>query len=204
MKTRVRITPKQAEEIHAATIKNIVDKVAAGGVPTKRESDMLKSATKEAPGKVKGGLMAASISAAAAMMECSTVALKQAKKNGAPGFRSNGSVCISELRPWLEENRDALGGDEKSSLECRRLLAQCEKLEFQNEVERGTFTHNDLLREQGMRIGATTRSELLRFKADVPTWEGLPAAEMERRVSTMNDSICKSLNDALSKIYAKP
>jgi hypothetical protein len=147
--------------------------------------------------------MAASLSAAAARLECHPTVLKNAKKAGAPGFRPNGSVCISELKPWLAENAEAVdgSGSRKEELECRRLLAQCEKLEFQNEVERGLYTHNDVIADQGRRIGAATRAELLRFKADVPTWEGLKASEMERRVSVLIDSICKTLNNALSKAY---
>ena len=149
--------------------------------------------------------MAASLSAAAVILECSPSALKKAKRAGAPGFRANNSVCISELKPWLSENLDQMTTEEsgsKEALECRRLLAQCEKIEFQNEVEKGSYTHNDLLTQQGRRIGAATRSELLRFKSDVPTWEGLAAAEMERRVSALIDSICRTLNDAMSKVYA--
>jgi len=147
--------------------------------------------------------MAASLSAAAAMLDCHASVLKRAKKAGAPGFRPNGSVCITELKPWLAEHAEDVDGtmSHKEELECRRLVAQCEKLEFQNEVERGTYTHNDIIAEQGRRIGSATRSELLRFKADVPTWEGLKAAEMERRVSVLIDSICKTLNSALSKAY---
>ena len=39
------ITAEQAAELHAATLKNIVDKVAAGGIPTGREMEMLRAAT---------------------------------------------------------------------------------------------------------------------------------------------------------------
>ena len=149
--------------------------------------------------------MAASMHAAASILECSLPDLKRAKRAGAPGFRANNSVCISELKPWLAEHLSEMTDEEsgsKEALECRRLLAQCEKIEFQNEVEKGAYTHNDLLTQQGRRIGAATRSELLRFKSDVPTWEGLSAAEMERRVSALIDSICRTLNDAMSKVYS--
>lgn len=148
-------------------------------------------------------IMAASLSAAAAMLECHPSVLKRAKKMGAPGFRANGSVSITDLKPWIIEHAEDVDGtmSDKEELECRRLVAQCEKLEFQNEVERGQYTHNEILLQQGRRIGSATRSELLRFKSDVPTWEGLPAAEMERRVSALIDNICRTLNNALSKVY---
>jgi hypothetical protein len=43
------ISPEQGAELEAATIKNIIEKVAAGGIPTARELDMLKDATAEPP-----------------------------------------------------------------------------------------------------------------------------------------------------------
>ena len=112
-------------------------------------------------------------------------------------------MCISELKTWLQEHAEDAAGKlpPKEELECRRLVAQCEKLEFQNEVEKGLYTHNDSLREQGRQIGSATRSELMRFKADCPTWEGLTAVEIERRVDALIDSICRNLNNAMGKVY---
>lgn len=146
-------------------------------------------------------VMASSLSAAAAMLECSARLLKNAKRSGAPGFRANGSVCISELKPWMEENAESLEENDKEALECRRILAQCEKLEYQNEVERRKYTHNDILREQGIRIGHATRTALLRLKSDAPTWEGLPADEIERRVEAQIESICADLHESIGKLY---
>jgi hypothetical protein len=150
-----------------------------------------------------GMVMAASLSAAAAQLDCAPSVLKRAKKAGAPGFRPNGSVCISELKTWLQKHSEDVDGtsSQKEELECRRLVAQCEKLEFQNEVEKGLYTHNDKLREQGRRIGGATRSELMRFKADCPTWEGLTAVEIERRVDALIDLICRNLNSATERVY---
>jgi chemotaxis protein histidine kinase CheA len=43
------ISSEQAAQLEEATIKNIVEKVGAGGIPTARELDMLKEATAEPP-----------------------------------------------------------------------------------------------------------------------------------------------------------
>ncbi len=101
----------------------------------------------------------------------------------------------------MAKNADALDDDDKEALECRRILAQCEKIEFQNLVERGRFTANDVIRDHGLRVGHATRTSLLRLKADAPTWEGLPAAEIEGRVSNLIELICGDLHDALGKLY---
>lgn len=145
--------------------------------------------------------MAASLSAAAAILECSISILKKAKKLGAPGFRSNGSVCISELRPWLEANMERIAGDDsKEALECRRLIAQCEKLEYQNEVERGNYTHNDIVHSHGLQLGALVDSETMRFVADAPTFAGLPPDEIERRVKALREKMRAEFRRAIEKI----
>jgi hypothetical protein len=126
--------------------------------------------------------MAASLSAAAAQLDCSPSVLKKAKKAGAPGFRANGSVCISELRPWLEENLESLtDGESKEALECRRLLAQCEKLEYELAVTRGEYIHRSQYEADAIKVADLFRTELLAFHADQVTWEGLAAVERDKR-----------------------
>src|SRR5690606_29368220 len=95
------------------------------------------------------------LSAAAAMLECTTTTLKRAKKAGAPGFRSNNSVCISELQPWLEQRKQQLAAmDEQSkeALECAKLAIQVKRLTWAHDVERGEYTPNSELRMQGLAI----------------------------------------------------
>ena len=83
-----------------------------------------------------------------------------------------------------------------------KLNVDIEAAKFRLAVARGEYTHNDAVRDQGQRIGAATRAELMRFKADAPTWEGLNAAEIERRVTSLIDTICRNLGSSLSKVYA--
>lgn len=47
------ISPEQAAQLEQATIRNIVDKVGSGGIPTARELDMLREATAEPPPDAK-------------------------------------------------------------------------------------------------------------------------------------------------------
>lgn len=146
--------------------------------------------------------MAASIGAAAAMLGCSLPVLKRAKKAGAAGFRANGSVNVTELREWLAANPADEEGESKEALECRKLKLQCERLEHDLAVTRGEYTHNDKIREDNLRIGAATRAALQTLKGDVPTWEGLSAAEMQIRIEERVDRICVDLHDAHSRLYA--
>jgi hypothetical protein len=149
-----------------------------------------------------GKVMAASLSAAAAAMGCTASMLKRAKKAGAPGFRSNNSVCISELQPWFEKWSEELEPESKEALECERLVIQIKRLNWAHDVERGQYTPNDELKRQGFAIASATRSELLRIKSDAPSWAGLSAPEIEVKAIALVDSIIKNLHDSLSKINA--
>lgn len=102
-----------------------------------------------------------------------------------------------------EHGKDFENVTDKNLLECRRISLQCEKLEFQNEVERKKYTHNDLLREQGIAIGTATRSELMQLKADAPTWSGLSAPDIEARVDAILEKICANLHDSMSTLYGR-
>jgi hypothetical protein len=57
------ISSEQAAQLEEATIKNIVEKVGAGGIPTARELDMLKDATAEPPAPAAPAEMAEAESA---------------------------------------------------------------------------------------------------------------------------------------------
>ncbi|MBE2180899.1 MAG: hypothetical protein IAE97_10540 [Chthoniobacterales bacterium] len=130
------------------------------------------------------------------------------------------TVSVKSVRMWREKGYplddrekllDALAGQQRVSgmepptdLQAAKLQKLCidiESARFRLDVERGNYTHNDSIREQGRRIGSATRSELMRFKADCPTWEGMKAVEIERRVDALIDAICRNLNNAMGKCY---
>lgn len=187
-----------ADKILSASKRNLVASAVKKVKEGKPLSEKEKRAVEEAGGTK---VMAASLSAAAAMLECSSVALKKAKKKGAPGFRANGSVCISELRPWLESNLDQLeGSDDKAALECRRLIAQCERLEFQNEIEKGKYTPNHKIESDGMALGVLVNTECMRFVVDAPTWAGLPPEEISKRAKEIHRKVLDTFRNAFQKI----
>ncbi len=109
-------------------------------------------------------------------------------------------VGAQKNRPESQSSADP----EKRELERRKLQLQCERLEFQNNVERGRYTANDILREHGTRVGHAARTALMRLKADAPTWAGMQADEIETRVTKLIDGICRDLSNANSKLYDGP
>jgi hypothetical protein len=83
-----------------------------------------------------------SIAAAAAGMGIPKSRIRKAKKEGAPGFRGS-RVYETELAAWLEDEVEetpaATGAMEKDALECRKLRAQAERIEFENNTRYGQF-----------------------------------------------------------------
>lgn len=52
-----------------------------------------------------------------------------------------------------------------------------------------------------IRIGHGVRSSLQRLRADGPTWAGLEAHQIEKRVDALLDQVCADLHDAMSRLY---
>lgn len=189
--SRSEIATKIKAANETVLLRRAAEKVKAGKPLTAREERACAAAQNDL-------IMASSMGHASALLDTPLPILKKAKRAGAPGFRSNSSVCITELKPWLEANIETLTAENpegKETLECRRLLAQCEKLEFQNSVERGQYIHLEEIERQARVVAATTRNEFLRIKADAPTWAGLDPAEIDRRVSRLIDAACHALHD---------
>lgn len=145
--------------------------------------------------------MAASIKAAAAMLGCSEAQLKDAKARGSKGFRSNGSVCIPEVAEWLKENPQQ-GADDKKKLECRRLVAQCEKLEHELALARRDALTKIEVNECLAKAVAQFTSVLKSREGDAPMWSGLPPSDIQKRVRSQNESILLELQSAFRALAA--
>jgi hypothetical protein len=171
-------------------------KAFAGGKAKKRPARAKPKKGAEKP------VMAATIGAAAAMLGCDLIDLQQAKKNGAPGFRANGSVNITEVREWLETHQASANEPmTEKALKLRKLLRQCEKLEEELAISRGKHTPNEIIKRDLFRIGAATRAAMTKLQTDVPNWEGLSAPAMQARMDERCDKICQELHDATSALY---
>ncbi|MBI4324875.1 MAG: hypothetical protein HY674_06385 [Chloroflexi bacterium] len=69
--------------------------------------------------------------------------LKRAKRAGAPGFRHS-RIFLAEVGPWLKEHAQELASPgERERLEIRRLVAQCQRLEYENSAERAKYISSE-------------------------------------------------------------
>ncbi len=173
-----QISSEQAEQLEEATIKNIVEKVGAGGIPTARELDMLKAATAEpAP---KTNLRNATNAALAKHYMVSVSTIKS-------WLRRYGSATVrdpAKLQAALDGQRSAkeiTHGTPLSAARLAKVLAETEKLRFEMETQRGLWTRNDEVTRIASAWAAQVRAELMAMIPHLPTLAGLDAATLEER-----------------------
>jgi hypothetical protein len=111
---------------------------------------------------------------------------------------------------WLAQRRslppgtadagvDVLGpGAKLQDAKIQKTILECKRLAHALAVEQGKFTANDQVYNDFTKAAAATRAELLRLKADAPTWSGLPEAEIERRLDAFINEACAHLSDLSS------
>jgi hypothetical protein len=151
------ITPEQAEQLEAATLKNIVDKVGAGGIPSAREIEMIRSAIGETenpkPSHFAKNLpkVAPSISNAAAIWGLEKKDIQRAKTGGCTAFKGS-RVHRDDLIAWLKANprsAEELAMDGKNlSLQDQKLAKQIEKLDIEIARSRGDLVERAIVTEE--------------------------------------------------------
>ena len=105
---------------------------------------------------------------------------------------------LADLPPPPPEDADL---EDKEILERRKLRAQYLKEEFRLDAEKRRFIPVEEVQRDLMRIASAERAEDMRLVGDVGAWEGLSAAEMNRRARAWLDAKCANLSDQLSKLY---
>ena len=173
------ISSEQAAQLEEATIKNIVDKVGAGGIPTARELDMLKAATAEPPAPAMT-LKTATNSQLAAHYKVSVSTIKS-------WLRRYGSRTVrdpAKLGAALDGQRSApelATGTPLAAARLAKVLAETEKLRFEMETQRGLWTRNDEVTRIASAWAAQVRAELMAMIPHLPTLAGLDPAALEDR-----------------------
>ena len=175
---KATISPEEGAELEAATIRNIIEKVASGGIPTARELDMLKGATAEpAP---KTNLRNATNAALAKHYKVSLSTVKS-------WLRRYGSAVVrdgAKLQDALDGQRSAkeiTHGTPLAAARLAKVLAETEKLRFEMETQRGLWTRNDEMTRIASAWAAQVRAELMAMIPHLPTLAGLDPAALEDR-----------------------
>jgi hypothetical protein len=149
------ITPEQAEQLEAATLKNIVDKVGAGGIPSAREIEMIRSAIGETENPKLSHFaknvpkVAPSISNASAIWGLEKKEIQRAKTGGCVAFKGS-RVHRDELVSWLKENPRVAGetNPDNLSLQDQKIAKQIEKLDIEIARSRGDLVERAIVTEE--------------------------------------------------------
>ena len=189
------ISPQEAAELQAATLRNIVEKIASGGIPSQRESDMIRQATAEPPApEIK--LRSASNGELAKHYQVSVSTIKSwLKRHGSAVVRDpaklqaalDGQRSCKELEP----------GTPLGHARLKKLNLEFERIAFENSIRRGEYRRVD---EAGAELRAWLErlyNELqLAVHCEFPAWAGLTAAEIESRGVAWQRAMTERLNDS--------
>ncbi len=192
---KATITPEQGAELEAATLKNIVEKIASGGIPSQREADMIRQATAEPPAP--------------------EIKLRSASNRE---LARHYAVSLSTIKSWLKRHGSAVVRDPKrlqaaldgqrsgkelepgtplSKARLKKLNLESERIAFENSIRRGEYRRVD---EAGAELRAWLErlyNELqLAVHCEFPAWAGLTAAEIESRGVAWQRAMTERLNDS--------
>jgi hypothetical protein len=132
-----------------------------------------------------------SIASAAAALQIPVDTLRAAKSAGAPGFRGS-RVYPADLVPWLQAQDKGALQDDKRTLERKKLLLQCERIAFQNDVERGRYVEKSVFVSALIQLGSEQKA-LLRQKLESELPGVIPGLEAGQRSEAK--SFCKRVVD---------
>ena len=174
---KATISPEEGAELEAATIRNIIEKVASGGIPTARELDMLKGATAE-PAPTTNLRNATN----AALAKHYKVSLSTVKS----WLRRYGSACVrdgAKLQAALDGQRSAkeiTHGTPLAAARLAKVLLESDKLRFQNECARGEWHLAADVVTLVTEWSGYFRAELEALAhAHAPLWGGLTPPQIE-------------------------
>ena len=143
-----------------------------------------------------------SIAQAAAAMGVPKSVLRKLKRDGAPGFHGS-RVYPGELRPHLETLQSTTGETaDRDALECRRLLAQCKRIEHANLVESGGVIAVAPVLAAITTIGEQLKSALRAIYEDElpPVISGLSPEAIRIETRKANDRLCAKFFAGTDKI----
>lgn len=119
---------------------NLLKKVAAGKTLTKSEREVLSKASVEEANPKPESLpkRAASMKAAASMLNFPMTWISIAKASGCAGFNAKGSVLLKPVRDWILENQTKLESTaDQLPLREQKLAEEVRRLRIRNDKDAG-------------------------------------------------------------------
>ena len=195
MKPKPQITPAEAAELEAATLRNIVQKVASGGVPSQREADMIRKATAAEPAPETNLRNATNGELARHYMVSLSTIKSWLKRHGSGTVRD--PARLQHALDSQRSGKELEPGTPLSKARLKKLNLESERIAFENSIRRGEYRRLD---EAGAELHAWLErlyNELqLAVHCEFPAWAGLTAAEIESRGVAWQRAMTERLNDS--------
>lgn len=197
----MRISDQELQQLEKAELANIVKKIKAGKTLTVAERNLLSKAS----GKNQESGVAKSFVELATVLGVSRRALNKWSKQfeDAPKANPNGSHDVAAWREFMHlhglRGKSDENSPDKYSLECRKLLGQAERIEFENAVKRGEYIPKSEAKSETVQMIQNTKSVLReKFENELPAQlAGLSPVECQQRCKAAIDEVCSHLHNAL-------
>jgi hypothetical protein len=164
-------------------------------------------APKQEPGSERPK-RASSLKHAAGLLGLPAGLLRGAKAAGCPGFDDHNRVDLDRVEQWLASNKDLLEARgellSKEQAEVKKILLQCERIEFQNEVLRQKYVEVKTLVPE-LEILASGQMTVLRQKLEneYPALaSGKQPAEIRVMGKELVDLICGEMHKYVQQFKA--
>ena len=138
------------------------------------------------------------IAAAAGALNVAQSLLKRMKRDGCSSFRHGRVYIDEEFTKTLKAYLAAQGGkvDSKEKLEIRRLLAQCERIEFQLAVDRREFISSEEVSTAIRNLAEAQKAALLACEDEMPPkLAGLSAPAIKVQLRILTDTFCLKMRE---------
>ncbi len=110
---------------------------------------------------------------------------------------------VQAMDAWFSEQRQAPAGSKIVSLsdaKLEKLRLECHRLKIKIDEDLKELLPRDEMRRDHVRIMSTMRSEFVRFVADIPSWAGMPPAEIKKRLDAKVDHLFSDLKTAFDEL----
>lgn len=177
---------------------NLLKKVAAGKTLTKSEREILSKASerKEIPSPESIPKRAASMKAAASMLNFPMTWISMAKAAGCHGFNAKGSVLLKPVREWILENQTKLESvADQLPLREQKLAEEVRKLRLRNDREESELVKRAWVRERFNRY----RGEIAAYRSKAESEHPVRLAEAGGDIALMRSAYRKTW-DAIMRI----
>jgi hypothetical protein len=186
-----------SEAMLKRNLANIAKRLNEGKTLTRAEIELIQSTDSKTPKTDREY---------ARLYGCNPKTIQRAREAGAPLDDVDAMSAWFAARKNSPAGSSGIGGKAEALADAKleKVLEEIKRIRIKNDIDLKRVIPIGAVQRDMVRIGNAFRSELLRVGGDVPNWEGLPAADMQKRWDEIMERLCSELSNSFSELYDDP